>query len=163
MALSSDTVKNFERFARQTGNLLNERKANKVIFDWTGFEGYGTQKSSFVPTSYTPVKKELLDAISTVQPLIENIVDKVKDLEEKISTLEKSILSMKETEIFEVIASETSVEVPKEEAKEMIIKLFEDQGELDYIDIVKTLNLDLELVVKICEDLEQEKKIGAIN
>jgi Mn-dependent DtxR family transcriptional regulator len=54
---------------------------------------------------------------------------------------------------------ETSMEVSKEEAKEMVLRLFEQKGELDYVDIAETLDLNLKLVVEICTELEQENRI----
>lgn len=161
MAISADTIKDFEKYNLQIEN-INERKENKAFLDWTGFEGFGAQKRSFVPTSYTPVKEEVLAAVLTVQPQIENIIEKVKDLEEKVSILDKSVLYMEKTEIFEIAPTEISIEVTEEEAKEQILKLFEEKGELDYIEIVSTLDLDLKLVVEICEELEKEKKIGVV-
>lgn len=49
------------------------------------------------------------------------------------------------------------------QAKEMILTLFKDKGEVDYIDIMSSLNLDLDLIVEICDELEREKKIEAIS
>jgi len=36
------------------------------------------------------------------------------------------------------------------------------QGELDYFEIISELDLDLKLVVEICAELEEEKRIEGI-
>ena len=65
--------------------------------------------------------------------------------------------------VFEVSESKVpSVKVPREDAKEEIIRLFEQRGELDYVEIMEALGLDLKLVVEICDGLEKERKIEAI-
>ena len=56
----------------------------------------------------------------------------------------------------------TSMEVSKDEAKKMVLKLFKQKGELDYVDIAEALDLNLKLVVEICADLEQENRIEEI-
>ena len=61
-----------------------------------------------------------------------------------------------------ITIDETSVEISREEAKESVLKLFEEKGELDYIDIASTLDLDLKLIVEICSELVQEKRIEEI-
>jgi hypothetical protein len=61
------------------------------------------------------------------------------------------------------IEYESAVNVSKEEAKEMILKLFEQKGELDYIEIMSTLDLDLELIVELCAELEKEGKIKGLD
>lgn len=57
---------------------------------------------------------------------------------------------------------ETSMEVSREEAKEMVLRLFEQRSELDYGDIFEELGIDLKLIVEICDELEHCKKIEAI-
>ena len=48
------------------------------------------------------------------------------------------------------------------ENKEKIRRLFEERKESDYWDIMQILGLDLELIVEICEELEEEGKIEGI-
>lgn len=57
--------------------------------------------------------------------------------------------------IFRVKMTETE----REEAKEEILALFKEKIELDYYDIMISLGLDLEIVVEVCAELEEEKKI----
>ena len=61
-----------------------------------------------------------------------------------------------------LIDDEALGEVSREEAKERILKLFEEKGELDYGDIFEKLGIDLKLIVEICDELEKSKKIEAI-
>ena len=58
---------------------------------------------------------------------------------------------------------EASVEISREEAKKKVLKLFEEKGELDYVDIASALDLDLKLIVEICSELEREKRIEEID
>lgn len=51
----------------------------------------------------------------------------------------------------------------KKEAKQAITDLFKKREELDYIEIMSELGLDLKLIVDICEELEKEEKIEALN
>ena len=48
------------------------------------------------------------------------------------------------------------------QAKGAILGLFEQAGELDYLDIVSTLGLDLKLVAELCAELEEEHRIEAV-
>ena len=49
------------------------------------------------------------------------------------------------------------------QAKDKILALFNEKGTLDYIEMVETLDLDLETIVNACTELEQEGKIEGIN
>ena len=51
----------------------------------------------------------------------------------------------------------------KEEGKQMVMKMFDEKNELDYIEIMSALPLDLELIVQICAELEEEGKIKGGN
>lgn len=50
----------------------------------------------------------------------------------------------------------------KIKAKKLIIDLFAKKKELDYAEIMSELELDLTVVVEICDDLEREGKIKTI-
>ena len=56
-------------------------------------------------------------------------------------------------------------DIPYAQAKREIAKYFRDNDgqEIDYIEIVDDLRLPLPQVVKVCEDLEKEGKIGAVD
>jgi len=49
------------------------------------------------------------------------------------------------------------------ENKQKIERLFKKRKELDYWNIMQTLNLDLDLIVELCKELEEEGKIEGIN
>jgi hypothetical protein len=54
--------------------------------------------------------------------------------------------------------------IPREEAKTEILDLFKKaKGALFYSDVAEQLNLDLELVVELCHELETEGRIGVLN
>ena len=50
----------------------------------------------------------------------------------------------------------TVKEITKEKAKEEILQLFKKGDTLYYSDIVKKLNIDLEMVVDICTELQEQ-------
>lgn len=73
--------------------------------------------------------------------------------------------AMTDTEQLElgaVIGHEDNIQVSRKVAKEMVLKLFKEKSELGYSEIISQLDLDLKLVVEICAELEDEKKIEGI-
>ena len=50
-------------------------------------------------------------------------------------------------------------EITREKAREEILQLFRTGDTLYYSDIVKKLNIDLEIVVDICTELHEQKVI----
>ena len=106
---------------------------------------------------------------SLMYSLIEKMEDMIKrmgSVEDRLSSLESKFSPMTETEALQggaEIQDESTVEVTREQAREMILKLFEQKGELDYSDIISELDLDLKLVVEICAELEEEKRIEGID
>jgi hypothetical protein len=55
------------------------------------------------------------------------------------------------------------IEYAIQQAKDMILTLFKEKGTLDYIEILETLDLDLETIVKACDELGQEGRIEDSN
>jgi len=45
----------------------------------------------------------------------------------------------------------------------MILALFKEKGTLDYLEIFETLDLDLEMIVKACAELEREGRIEGMD
>jgi hypothetical protein len=117
---------------------------------------------------YLPIHLLLNVVIGRMDDIVErmgNIVERMTNIENRLRSIEANTLS-DEDEILEenpVIVEEYPIDVSRQEAKRMILKLFEEKGELGYSEIVSNLNLDLELVVEICDELEQEKKIEGID
>lgn len=93
---------------------------------------------------------------------IQEIERKINSLEDRLSSLELTISGLQPPQGPQAIAHEAMTNMSKEEAKQAILKLFQEKGELDYYDIISTLDLDLKLVVEICAQLEQEKRIEGI-
>jgi Mn-dependent DtxR family transcriptional regulator len=53
----------------------------------------------------------------------------------------------------------TIKEITREKAREEILQLFKKGDTLYYSDIVKKLDIDLEMVVDICAELQEQKVI----
>ena len=120
------------------------------------------------PNPIPPVDLESLgDKIGLLIEKIEEVTTAMSSLENRLSSLENRFLPISEEELYSqadaTVDDENVVEVSKEQAKEMILKLFEEKGELDYFDIITELDLDLKLVVEICAELEEEKRIEGID
>jgi hypothetical protein len=75
---------------------------------------------------------------------LERIKQRLLELEEKVS--KENVIVLRD--------------ITREEAKEEIQKLFMSGRTLYYSDIAEELRLDLELVVDICRELQENKKIG---
>ena len=77
--------------------------------------------------------------------------DKIRKIEERLSKLEASVPGEK------VIVLR---ELTPDQAKEEIRKLFSTGKRLYYSDIALELGLDLELVVNICNELQEQGEIS---
>ena len=129
---------------------------------------------SFVQVKYQNIRETILHGFLGSMLLglgtqVESNVARIRDhdteiihLKGKCSDLEKRIARLETTENREVDVEGLPAEVSKEKAKEMIVKLFEQEGELDYVDIASALGLDLKSVVEICSELEREKRIEEV-
>lgn len=50
----------------------------------------------------------------------------------------------------------------RKEARKAILELFKKEGELGYSEIIERLGINLDVVIGICEELKQDKKIEAL-
>lgn len=103
--------------------------------------------------------------VAFVLQRVELLMEKVDNMADRISNIEDVVLSTKGMLSGEEPDNEDEslIEVTKEEAEEMIAKLFDEKGQLDYIEIMTTLDLDPELVISICNELEAEGKIEGVD
>lgn len=119
------------------------------------------EKQKYAPASdYVTIQQEVTGQIELMSFKIQNIIEKLLLLAEKIEKLERSTL----TSISFETAKEkpTPVKVSTKKAKQLILSLFEKEGELDYIDLTTKLGLDLKIVISICEQLVKEGKIRGL-
>jgi hypothetical protein len=84
---------------------------------------------------------------------IDHLREKVKALEDQVAHLATATPSMQEPVI--ILRS-----ITREEARSEIARLFQASDILDYGDIAEKLQIDLPLVVDICNELEREGLIG---
>ena len=90
--------------------------------------------------------------------VIQNLLDEVAELRERVEFLETQFARIPENILYEVIEIR---EVGKEEAKAEIAELFDKtEVPLYYSDIMEQLGIELELVVEICQELIDEGVIG---
>lgn len=106
----------------------------------------------FVFTAGLPSSSSDLLEQENVQLRKENLIlrDTIRRIEERLSNIEASLPRQKV-----VILRELS----KEEAKDEIKGLFSSGKTLYYSDIAQQLRLDLELVVDICDELQEQGDI----
>ncbi|MEK7399258.1 MAG: hypothetical protein AAB116_20150 [Candidatus Poribacteria bacterium] len=98
-------------------------------------------------------------AQNDVFELRNGISSKLNDIEEKLSLIEDRLAIPENGDIMTEQRNKNEDDITREEAKLMIIELFNKKKELDYIEIMSSLNLDLAQIVEICEELERENKI----
>lgn len=90
------------------------------------------------------------------QLITENITlrETIRHMEERLSRIEDVIPSQK------VIVLR---DISKEEAKEEIVSLFSKGNTLYYSDIAEKLTIDLQVVVDICNELQQSREIEVVD
>ncbi len=105
----------------------------------------------FILASGIPSSSDLLEQ-ENMQLRNENLIlrDTIRKIEERLTNIEASLPSEKV-----IILRELS----KEDAKDEIKKLFSSGKTLYYSDIAQQLGLDLELVVDICNELQEQGEI----
>lgn len=128
-----------------------------------------TKASGFLASTNPLFASESRKDISSILPLfMYSLLQRIEDINIRLCNIEEH-RSLAESRSFPeaadkaieaaVIEDEDSVVIPRKAAKDMILRLFEEKGELDYLEIVSSLGLDLELVVEICAELEEEGRI----
>ena len=90
--------------------------------------------------------------------VIQNLLDEVAGLRERVTVLESELGQIKEDYVPEIIELR---EVSKEQAKLEIMDLFgTTEVPLYYSDIMEQLGIELDLVVEVCQELIDEEVIG---
>lgn len=112
-------------------------------------EGFGFPYGGFGTTARETVSVETL---SRAQEMTE-LRQRVSALEEEVSQLRSALEGVRER----VLVLRT---LTREEARGEIVRLFQEGGVHDYGEIAERLQLDLALVVDICNELEGEGLIG---
>jgi Mg2+ and Co2+ transporter CorA len=110
-----------------------------------------------VETIIAASKKEAVqfkEAVQEVHTAEAKMLQRIKSLEERLATIEASLPSEK------VILLR---EISKEDAEKEIRKLFSESKALYYSDIAESLRLDLQLVVEICNELQNRGEIEVID
>jgi len=133
--------------------------------------GFGAELSSGMPIELLQLKGRLLESIAgsstffvstqlpewleqeNAQLRIENysLRERIRAVEERLTNIEAAIPKER------VIVLQ---EISKEEAKEQIRNLFSTGRTLYYSDIAEELRLDLEMVVEICNELQESGEIS---
>lgn len=125
-----------------------------------------TDAQATFSTLYGQTFSMIASLMNSLIERMEDVIIRMSNIENRLSSLENKLPLTSENEIVSesgaTIENESADEVSREQAKEMILKLFEQKGELDYFEIISELDLDLKLVVEICAELEEEKRIEGI-
>lgn len=102
--------------------------------------------------------------MSFIISLMVSLMNKVDEMSQEIAGLKDTVLSMKSDASSEEQDNtrENLMELTREEVKIKILQLYEQDKELDYYDIISRCDIDLELVVQICAELENEGRIEVI-
>ena len=97
-----------------------------------------------MPYVYSPLQRRAVFEYFVFGEEIARLTRRIAELESKIA--QEKVIMLRE--------------ITREEAKGEIRQLFTSGRTLYYSDIVQELGIDLEMVVDICEELENEKEIG---
>jgi len=116
-------------------------------------------------TGGTAASRSYDAGISLVASLIVSLMQKVDDMTQEMRSLKEAVFSIERAISVEESGDEdeSAIEVTREEAKEMVVALFHEKGQLGYSEIMSTLRLDLELIVEICAELEADGKIEGVD
>jgi hypothetical protein len=142
----------------------------RVDADWTGQtaslgppRSAGTQEPSTLPSTYAQNSSIIAPFLSSLFGKLEEIAQALDNIQHSLASLEGIYHVFEEAQAQELSPAEETSEVSKEKVKQMVAKLFEEKGQLDYVEIMTTLNLDLKLVVDICAELEKNGRIEGVD
>jgi hypothetical protein len=120
-----------------------EKRAEESLKSGIKAAKKATQAANKVITQYKQTKQD-------IQKSEASMIKRIESLEERISNIEASSPSEKVVLLREI---------SKEEAKREIIKLFYKGQTLYYSDIAEELGLNLQLVVEICNELQNRGEV----
>ena len=109
--------------------------------------------------NYNDILSQLKLFMYSLNQNMETVSNKLNDIEERLSLIEDRLAIPENGDIMTEQRNKNEDDITREEAKRMIIELFNKKKELDYIEIMSSLNLDLAQIVEICAELERENKI----
>jgi len=89
--------------------------------------------------------------------------EKEKEIREAEDLLADMMAGLERVTILIEGNEDSGREVTRKDAREMILALFRQRGQLGYSEIMSKLGLDLELIVEICAELEADSKIEGID
>lgn len=135
----------------------------KEIEQVMGYKGHGLSE---VVRGFEEVR-EAMNKVAALSEKFDHFLESYEHQNKELAEFNKALLSeMKK--LVEHIAGErprTLVlrAIPRKQAKDEIRSLFrESQKSLFYSDVAEQLNLDLELVVELCNELEKDGAIGVL-
>ncbi len=137
-----------ETMVRQIARALKEKFSQDELYFTPGGTITFPMSGSVVPVLQIPPTEPL-----TLAKELTELRERLKALEDLVSNLSSTLSPIQERVV--VLRS-----ITREEAKSEIIKLFQKGGVHDYGEIAETLQIDLPLVVDICNELEKEGHIG---
>lgn len=135
----------------------------KEIEPVLGYKGHGLSQ---VVEGFEEVR-EAIEKVAMLSEKFDSFLGSYEKQNRELAEFNKALLTeMKK--LVEHIAGERPRTVilraiPRERAKEEILRLFKgSKRTLFYSDVAEELNLDLELVVELCNELERENHIGVL-
>jgi hypothetical protein len=102
------------------------------------------------------------ESFSLLYSLVLSIDQKLDSITKRLNDIENKIASIGKVYELAKVETDNDCDVSEDKAKQMILDLFSKNGELDYVEIMRTTGLDLELIVSICAELEAEKRIECL-
>lgn len=95
---------------------------------------------------------------------VESLMEKMDNMSQEIADLKDAVLPTRSegSSAEPDDGRENLMELTRDEVKAVILQLYEQDKELDYYDIISRFDVDLELVIQICAELEDEGKLEVI-
>jgi hypothetical protein len=102
------------------------------------------------------------ESFSLLYSLVLSIDQKLDSITKRLNDIENNLASFGKVYELAKVETDNDCDVSEGKAKRMILDLFSKNSELDYVEIMGTTGLDLELIVSICAELEAEKRIECL-
>ena len=136
---------------------------SKEIEPVLGYKGHGLSE---VVQGFKEMR-EAFGKVATLSEKFDSFLESYREQNRELSEFNRALLTeMKKLAEFIVAEQPRTVilrAIPRKQAREEILRLFrKSKKTLFYSDVSEQLNLDLELVVELCSELERKGQIGVL-
>lgn len=128
-----------------------------------GYKGHGLSEAV---AGFTEIRQSLIK-VGNLSEKFDSFLENYEKQNRELTEFNRALLTEMKKLIEHIVGERPRTVVlralPRSQAKEEISDLFRrSKGSLFYSDVAEQLNLDLELVVELCRELENEGEIGVL-